>query len=236
MNTSESLEALRRVNPSRGECLDESVEAAAAALRVLFAAEPAPFVGPARRRRRLVGVSAAGAFVAVAASVAALFTLSSPGGGSGVEDAAAAVRRAATLTAASAERSGTAVVRMTHDGEIWAGVTIRWNGEDLSLSRGELQRRGRPESRFLVVDGTMYVIEDGEWVNIGSPESIDPGSGTTPAEVLAAVREDVGGETLRRIAAGITGVTTQELAERRFVARADGRDDRLCLASAHRSL
>ncbi|NUT56535.1 MAG: hypothetical protein HOQ03_11220 [Thermoleophilia bacterium] len=30
-------------------------------------------------------------------------------------------------------------------------------------------------------------------------ESIDPGSGTTPAEYLVAVREDVGGATLRRL-------------------------------------
>jgi hypothetical protein len=34
----------------------------------------------------------------------------------GTEDAVAAVRKAARVSAASAERSGTAVVRMTHDG------------------------------------------------------------------------------------------------------------------------
>ena len=44
------------------------------------------------------------------------------------------VQQAAAVTAASAERSGTAVVRITHGDELWAAKTIRWNGDDLSLS------------------------------------------------------------------------------------------------------
>jgi hypothetical protein len=43
---------------------------------------------------------------------------------------------------------------------------------------------------------------------MGPPSSVDPGSGTTPAEYLAAVREDVGGPTLRRIIDGMTAATT----------------------------
>ena len=54
---------------------------------------------------------------------------------------------------------------------------------------------------------------EGGWVGIGSPESIDPDSGTTPDEYLAAVREDVGGATLRRITNGMTGLTTRTLAD-----------------------
>lgn len=52
----------------------------------------------------------------------------------------------------------------------------------------------------------MYGVdpEDGGWVVNGPTESIDPGSGTTPDEVLAAIREDVGGPTLRRILAGMS--------------------------------
>jgi hypothetical protein len=41
--------------------------------------------------------------------------------------------------------------------------------------------------------------------------SIDPGSGTTPNEQLAAVREDVGGETLRRLTGAMIGLTTRRL-------------------------
>ncbi len=48
---------------------------------------------------------------------------------------------------------------------------------------------------------------EGQWVIFGDPASIDPGSGTTPDEYVAAVREDVGGMTLRRIAGRVTGLT-----------------------------
>jgi hypothetical protein len=48
-----------------------------------------------------------------------------------------------------------------------------------------------------VVDGVLYGISpiDGRWVRLGSPERIDPRTGTTPDEYLDAVREDVGGVT-----------------------------------------
>jgi hypothetical protein len=216
MNMSESFQALRRANPRTQEGFAQSVEAAVDAVRaqIVTAGEPhAPRVRTrsSYRRRRLVGVSAAGASLAAAAAAVAFLTVGSPGGGPGVENAVAAVRRAATLTAASAERSGTAVIRITHNGEVWAGRTIRWHGEDLSLS-GDVPRLGRrPGSELVVVDGMMYGVEDGRWVVMGSPESIDPGSGTTPDEYLAAVREDVGGVTLRRIADGVSGLTTRRL-------------------------
>ena len=165
-------------------------------------------VGQGRRRRTLALRAALVGAAAVA--VVALVTLGSPGGGPAVEKAAAAVKRAATVTAASADQSGTAVVRITHNSEVWGAKTIRWHGGDLSVSSNEPQRRGRVGAEFLLVDGMMYAFEDGEWVNIGSPESIDPGSGTTPGELLAAVREDVGGATLRRLTDGMTGLTADQ--------------------------
>jgi hypothetical protein len=149
---------------------------------------------------------------AAAVAVGALVTLASPGGGpTTVENAVAAVKRAAQVTAATADRSGTAAVRITHNGELWAGKTIRWHGQDLSVSGSDPRRGRRPGAEFLLVDGTMYGIEDGEWVAMGSPESIDPDSGTTPGELLAAVREDVGGATLRRLTDGMTGLTAERL-------------------------
>jgi hypothetical protein len=221
MNRSESFQALRRANPRAKEGFAQSVDAAAEAVSAQIVTAHTPKVRTRRSypRRRLVGVSAVGASLAAAAAAVAFLTVGSPGGGPGVENAVAAVKRAATLTAASAERSGTAVVRITHNGEVWAGRTIRWHGEDLSLS-GDVPRRdfpGRPGRRLgsdlLVVDGVMYGIDpgDGRWVVMGSPESVDPGSGTTPDEYVAAVREDVGGVTLRRIADGMTGLTTRRL-------------------------
>jgi hypothetical protein len=51
------------------------------------------------------------------------------------------------------------------------------------------------------------------WVEVGPVSSIDPGSGTTPTEQLDAIREDVGGTTLRRITSGMSGLTATRLAD-----------------------
>jgi hypothetical protein len=224
MKASESLQALRRANPRATAGYARSVDAAADALRaqlVTTSADVAVEVGaPGSRSRhpaprgRLVRAAAVASLAAVAA-MAAVLTLGSPGVGPGVANAAAAVRQAATVTAASAERSGTAVVRITHDGRAWAGTTIRWHGSDLAVSRDAPQRQAKAGSRMLLVDGTLYGIDpvDGGWVVLGNPQNIDPGSGTTPDEYLAAVREDVGGETLHRIVDGMTGLTTRQLGD-----------------------
>lgn len=220
MSTPESLQALRRANPRGRAGFAESVEAAAGTLHARMitatdvvgdAAAPAPRGGRPRPRRRLVRVSTAAVSLVAAAAVAAAFlTVSSPR----VPSAAAAVRKAATVTAASAERSGTAVVRITHGGKLWAATTIRWHGRDVEISRGYPRRHG-PGSKLLVVDGVMYGHGDephrAGWVKLGDPRNIATDSGTTPDEYLAAVREDVGGATLRRISDGMTRLTTRHL-------------------------
>jgi len=210
MNRSESFFALRRANPRAKEGFAQSVGAAVeAALERIHTADVE--VPRTAQRRRLVRVSVAGAAVAAAAVVATFLTVGSPGGGTGVENATAAVRNAAIVTAAAAERSGTAVVRITHNGEVWAGMTIRWHGADLAVSSDAPRRHGKAGSKLLVVDGILYSTDplDGGAVVLGTPASIDPGSGTTPDEYLAAVREDVGGVTLRRFTDGMTGLTTR---------------------------
>jgi hypothetical protein len=102
---------------------------------------------------------------------------------------------------------------MTKGGEPWAGKTVRWNGADLDVTRDIGGRPGSPSTELRLAGGTMYGVDpaDGGWVVLGDPSSIDPGSGTTPAEYLAGVREDVGGPTLRRITVGMTGLTTRVL-------------------------
>jgi hypothetical protein len=205
MSMSESFRALRRANPRVKPGFGESVDSTAVAVRAQIAHMP---VAPAKRRdrRRLVPLAVVGGLLAAAAAAAVLLTVDSAGVSPGVENAAAAVRKAARLTAASAERSGTAVVRMTHGGTPWAGKTVRWNGVDVEIV-------GETPGTLLVVDGTMYASEGGGWVQLGSPDNIDPDSGTTPAEYLAAVREDIGDVTLRRITGGMTGLTTSRLAD-----------------------
>jgi len=158
--------------------------------------------------------STVGTLVAAAVVVVVLAVGTLPGAGPDAANAAAAaVRKAATVTAGAAERSGTADVQITHDGQFWAGTAIRWRDGDLAVARIGRSRAGKAGVRLLVVDGTLYgsgPAGDG-WVVLGNPESIDPGSGTTPREYLATVREDIGGTTLRRITDAMTGLTTRQL-------------------------
>jgi hypothetical protein len=219
MSTSRSFEALRRANPRSEPSFNEAVDAAAAEVRSRIetaVADDRPSGRRLRPRRRVLGVSAAGIALAAAAAVAAFLTVGSSRVTPGVENAAAAIKKAATLTATSADRSGSATVRMTHDGQLWAHKTVRWNGADLEIAD---ESPGRPSSGLplLVVDGTMYGHDpDHEgWVEVGPVSSIDPGSGTTPTDILAAVREDMGGATLRRITGAMTagGLTTTNPAD-----------------------
>ena len=207
------LETLRRANPGDRDGFAATVEIATELVRgriATDAAAPSPL-----RRRRSLRVSAIGVALAAVLAGVVVLTGGSPEGGSGTESALAAVRRAATVTAAVAERSGTATVRMTHDGEAWAAATIRWQDEDLAVTRDAHTRPAKAGSRLVVVDGMLYGIDpvDGGWVEMGPSSSIDPDSGTTPDEVLAAVREDVGGTTVRRITDGMRGLTTSRLAD-----------------------
>jgi hypothetical protein len=99
---------------------------------------------------------------------------------------ATAIKKAVTLTAESAQQSGTVNVRITHDGELWASKVIQWNGDNLEITDNS---PGGPSSGspLLVVDGIMYGHDphyDG-WVEVGPVSSIDPGSGTTPPTSLA---------------------------------------------------
>jgi hypothetical protein len=214
----ESFEALREANPKTKPEFAPAVESVAHAIRGrLIEESPGTGWSPAARprRRRLAGFSAAGVALAAAAAAAVFLTIGSNGvtPSVGGEDAAAAVKQAVTVTAAAAEESGTAVVQMTHNGEPWGSLTIQWNGEDLSVVNSHRDRDGKIGAELRVVDGMMYTQTPDGWGEAGPTSSIDPDSGTTPAETLAAVREDVGGATLTRIVDGMAGLTTEEQAD-----------------------
>jgi hypothetical protein len=238
MNSPSSIQALRRANPRAKTGFADSVAATADTLHARLAADATttspdlaadgtttspdlaasggatPPAG-GRSGRRLVRASGVGTLVAAAAAVAVVLAVGLPGAGPGVANAAAAVREAATVTAAAAERSGVAVVQITHDGELWAGTTVRWNGEDLAVGRLGRSRAGKTGSKLLLVDGTLYgsgPAGDG-WAVLGDPDNIDPDSGTTPREYLVTVREETGGATLRRITDAMTGLTTRRLGD-----------------------
>jgi hypothetical protein len=222
MTMSESLHALRKANPRAENGFDGLVDSVSATVRERIATSAAPRT--TESRRRLGRASLAGAALLAVVAVVAVSTVGWPGGDRGVQNAAAAVKKAAALTSASAEHSGVAVVRVMHDDQIWVGATIRWNGDDLTVSQdGPLPEGGpRPEgprSALVVVRGTMYGVDDGQWVVLGPTQSVDPDSGTTPDEYLLGVREDVGGATLRRVVDGMTGLTTNQVADGSVVYR-----------------
>jgi hypothetical protein len=216
VSTSDTFVALRRANPRTSPEFDRSVlEAEATRERIVAATAEPPDLAPALPRlrprpvRRRVGVRAAGATLVAIAAVTAFLALGTPGGG-GVESASAAVRHAAAATAASADHSGTVTVVITTGGQLWAQKTVRWSDGDMAVVDGSPGKPGGREMRL--VDGMMYGQEPGVgggWFELGDPDSIDPDSGTTPDELLAATDADLGGETLRRFSAGMTGLTTE---------------------------
>jgi len=77
------------------------------------------------------------------------------------------------LSAASAERSGTAVVRITHNGELWAGRTIRWHDGDLALLNEYPVRQRRVGA---LVDVALTVGAD----DIVRQVAVTGGPGATP--------------------------------------------------------
>jgi ferric-dicitrate binding protein FerR (iron transport regulator) len=79
MSMPESFEALRRANPRAREGFAESVEAAAGAVHDAIAGADDSAPRRVRPRRRVVGLSAAGAALAVAVAVVAFGTLGSSG-------------------------------------------------------------------------------------------------------------------------------------------------------------
>jgi len=214
MNKSESFEALRRANPRSKPGFIQTVDAVAPAVHRRIATATAtdqPRMRHVRPRRPFIGISAAGMAVAAAAAVAvAVFvTVGTPGGKVGVQGAHAAIMQAMTVSAESAQQSGTVNVRITHDGELWAAKVIGWNGDNIEITDNS-PGGASSGSQILVVDGTLYGHDPHYqgWVEIGPVSSIDPGSGTTPTEQLAAIREDVGGSTLQRIVGAMTGLMT----------------------------
>jgi hypothetical protein len=70
------------------------------------------------------------------------------------------------------------------DGRFWAGKTVRLHEEDvLVVENTPTQGRTGPDRGLLVVDDMLYGVDaDGRWVELGDANSIDPDSGTTPAE------------------------------------------------------
>jgi hypothetical protein len=219
MNGTDSLDALRRANPRHKPDfppmafgLTRTALTRAGGDRWFTTVDLS--TGRAQRQRMprsrrpwpVVGVPAAAAVIAVVA--AAVLAVGSPTGSPTVTPAAA-MEQAVTASAQAAEQSGTVMIEVTQDGALWGARTVRWNGSDISITNDDPGRGGRAD--LMVVGGTLYGPDpetDGGWLELGSPASIDPDSGTTPDEYLTTVRADAGGDTFRRITGAMTDLTT----------------------------
>jgi len=217
------MQALRQANPRGSDGFASSVNAAATAVRAAIsaadtssdAAVPWQRDGHPRRPRRRVPAAwvSLAAAAAAGAAVAAYLATEAPGGGPPATATAPAVVpatvtlvKAADISGSLADQSGTAAVRIVHNGQPWAASTIRWGGRDLAVSRAHGEE-------FRVVGGTFYAFVEGHWLAVGNPDDFTWGSGTSPGEYLATVSEDAGGATLHRIVAAMTGQTTRQLAD-----------------------
>lgn len=191
MHDTSALEALRDANPRHVRAFDDAVAA--------LEPRPAAREVPHRRTLRVPAVAALAAVVVVGLITAWPQAATNH-----------TLERAVLASTQAADESGTVSVHITRNGEVWASRTVRWHGEDLSLTN-DVALAGRGD--MLVVDGMMYAPDDespGGWMELGPPESIDPGSGTTPDEYIQAIREDVGGDTLRRITEAMDEPTSRE--------------------------
>jgi hypothetical protein len=211
MNGTDSLDALRRANPRHKPgfarmALDLTGAAGNPRPPTVDLARGRPLRLPRGRLRPVIGVPAAVALIALV--VATVLVLGSPNGSERVSPAAA-IEHAVSVSAGAAEQSGTVSIEVTQDGNLWGARTVRWNGSDVSITNEDPGRVGRAD--LIVVDGTLYGPnpdrQDG-WLDLGSPASIDPDSGTTPDEYLSTVRADAGGDTFRRITEAMTDLTT----------------------------
>jgi hypothetical protein len=205
MSPSESLRALRRVNPRSRPGFNESIEEYDA-LRTQIASTA--YVAPRRfspivRKHRLIGVSIAGALLSTAAVLAAVVMLS----GGSTESAYAAANKAVTATAASAIDSGTIVTQLSRGGDTVSTETTHWNGSDISMKTVF----GTATSELRLVDRDSYGLRsDGRWTHF------DADSTRLPAflkEMLASARVDVAGTTVHNIIDATGGLEQTENAD-----------------------
>ena len=185
MSLTESLRALRQVNPRSRPGFNESIEEYDE-LRTQIAstayAAPRRF-SPIVRKRRLISISVVGALLSTAAALAAVIMLN----GGSTESAYAAANKA--VTAMGAVDSGTIVTTLTRGGFVVRTETTRWNGNDISLECC----KGPSEERFVGAEYYERPDPNSRWTRLATDGS------DYQKEKLAFARADMGGMTARSI-------------------------------------
>lgn len=158
---------------------------------------PAPRLRVTHRRSFRLGVpTLAAVAAAIAAAVLGLtLTAASP------LSAYAAAKKALAATAAAS--SGTITGTVTHDGSAYALDTTQWNGNSITVTRGDRTDLG-PNQALKLIDGGAYVQQaDGNWLRYASESGVGPKVG--PQVELA--HNDVAGTTADQILSLATGLT-----------------------------
>jgi hypothetical protein len=197
MSTDRSLRVLREASPRSQPGFDEWI-VRFDPLREQIPAAPVPAgrrLPEATRRRRLIGLAAAGAAVSLAATVAGLLlSAATP------QSAYAAASKVIAATAAAG--SGTMTMTVAHDGATYMLDTTRWYGNDIAISSGPRHLFG-PYRQLLLVGGGAYVQQaKGTWLRYPSASDIGPKLG--PAGQLA--EDNVAGNTAGQILDLATGL------------------------------
>ncbi len=197
-----SLQALRDANPRNRPGFDG--EGRYAALRAQIVSTPplAPRGLPhPNARRRLVGLSAAGATALACAGVLVGLTLSAASPPSAY---AAATKALAATTAAA---SGTETAAVVHGSFSYTLDTTRWNGPDIAMTRGQRSSLGSNQQLLLVGGGVYVQSVDGTWLHYASASDVGPKLGP----IVQLARDNAAGNTAEQILTLATGLqrTTQ---------------------------
>jgi hypothetical protein len=169
MSTDPAFRLLRQVGPRSDADFDEWIDSLDG-LRTRITSTPVPVrQRPSRipiRERRTVGLSLAAGAVAAAVAVAVglATTAASP------PSAYAAAKKALAATAAA--NSGTISITFSHNGSSYVGDTTRWNGDSISVTRGQQSHLDAFQELVLTNGGAYVERTDGTWLHYASPSGV----------------------------------------------------------------
>jgi hypothetical protein len=197
-----SLQSLRDANPRNRPGLDG--EDRYDALRAQIVSTPPPALRALPHpsaRRRMVGLSAAGATALTAAAVVAGLTLSAASPPSAY---AAATKALAATTAAA---SGTETATVVNGSSSYTLDTTRWNGTGIAMMRGQRSGLGSDRQLLLVGGGVYVQSAGGTWLHYASASDVGPKLGP----IVQLARSNAAGNMAEHILTLATGLqrTTQ---------------------------
>jgi hypothetical protein len=197
-----SLQALRDANPRNRPGFDSEGRYDILRAQIVSTPPPAPRRLPhPTARRRLAGLSAAGATALGAAAVVAGLMLSAASPPSAY---AAATKALAATTAAA---SGTETATVVNGSFSYTLDTTRWNGTGIAMTRGQRSNLGTNQQLLLLGGGVYVQTADGTWLHYANASDVGPKLGP----IVQLAQDNAAGNTAEQILTLTTGLqrTTQ---------------------------